>query len=246
MGDWLHYFDSLHEQQMFQVEAEDFVERLERVVPLTPEMRVLDFGCGFGFCAALMARKAGKVMLWDGSPNMRLRAAATIAGHANARGLSVEPAPSGEHRFDLIVVNSVIQYMTTNQVQRWLITWRALVTPGGRLVLADVVPQDGRSYRDLFDQSMFALRRGFLVTALKEGVSEFRRYCATRSARPLTTFSRQHLEQLAAGADFQVQFLPSNLTCRSARMSLLLRPGAAQAPRNGEGGTGPREIGGGQ
>ncbi len=101
MGDWLQYFDSLHEQRMFEVEAADFVERLAWVVPLTPGMRVLDFGCGFGFSAAPLGRKVGEVVLWDGSPNMRRRAATTIAGVANARALTVEPDPSGEQRFDL-------------------------------------------------------------------------------------------------------------------------------------------------
>jgi hypothetical protein len=48
---WLGYCDELGEHAMFRLEAEEFVNRLQGVLPLARGTRVLDFGGGFGVVA---------------------------------------------------------------------------------------------------------------------------------------------------------------------------------------------------
>lgn len=221
-GPWVLYFDGIREQRTFRFEAEDFTNRLEGVVRLPAGARVLDFGCGFGFVARALAPLTAEIDLWDASPGMRARAAAAVAGFSNARVLEVFPETGSRNRYDLIIVNSVIQYMGRQELLEWLRLWQRALTSEGRIVIADVVPARRQAHRDLIDQVWFGARRGFLLTALREGVSELRRYAVMRQARPLTRFTPGELETLACHAHLAVEFLPRNLTCRTARISLML------------------------
>lgn len=230
MHNWLAYFDQVREQRSFRLEAEEFIERLNARTPLTPTLRVLDFGCGFGFVARTLASRVAAVTMWDASPSMRRRAAASVAGLMNAHVLEEPPCAADGERFDLIIANSVIQYMTLTEFQGWLRAWKHLLADCGRIVIADILPVYLQSHRDMVDQVIFGVRRGFLVTALKEGVLESRRYWTMRHACPLTRFSRQELGVLADSAGLEVEFLSRNLTCRTARISVLLRGAVDSVP----------------
>ena len=49
---------------------------------------------------------------------------------------------------DLVVVNSLVQYLSLDELRRLLATWRAKLKPEGRLVLADVIPPDVGPFTD--------------------------------------------------------------------------------------------------
>jgi hypothetical protein len=95
--------------------------------------------------------------------------------------------------------------------------------------VADVLPDRFQTHRDLLDQVLFSLRRGVFFASLRSGVTEVLRYATSRHARPLTRFARRDVEALATETGLRVEFLPRNLTCRTARLSVLLR--AADAGR---------------
>ena len=58
---WAAYWDRLEEHVIFRVEASDYVTRLEAALGLDPRARVLDFGCGFGFIAELLAPRVAEL-----------------------------------------------------------------------------------------------------------------------------------------------------------------------------------------
>jgi cyclopropane fatty-acyl-phospholipid synthase-like methyltransferase len=212
---WQVYWETLDDhQRLYREQAHEYVRNLTAALPLNPQMRVLDFGCGFGLVAATLAPLVGELFLWDASPNMWRHAQANVAGYANVRFLdrAERSPPVGGPCFDLILVNSVIQYMTPEEFSGWLACWRDLLGPGGRIVMSDIIPPDGGSVAEILDLLKFSARRGFLVRALWQAAGELGRYRKIRHARPLTRLGHEELRRRGREAGLVVTFLPRNLT----------------------------------
>src|SRR5262249_28985463 len=152
--------------------------------------------------------------LWPGAATIRRHARARMAPFGNVRYLDLS---GPEHfprdpRFDLILVNSVCQYMTPDEFSGWLGHWRQMLAPGGRVVISDLIPPDYSGSRDLLHLLRFSPRRGFLLRAVFQAVGEIFRYYKTRQARPLTRFGKEELTRRGQEAGLTVEFLPRNLT----------------------------------
>jgi cyclopropane fatty-acyl-phospholipid synthase-like methyltransferase len=224
--EWSEYWEGIDEhKKVFRIEARDHVQRLLRLVPVTPATRALDFGCGFGFVACELAPYVASVALWDGAASVRRRARARTAHLGNVElGDPFEPGP----RYDLITVHSVVQYMTVQELRDWLERWRGLLAPGGRLVLSDLLQPDTSSVRELARYLVFALRNGFFWDAFVEGVREISRYWKARQSRPLTIVTPGKIGAWGKEAGFTVRVLADNLSYRaSRRTAVLTNPPAA-------------------
>ena len=212
---WQGYWETLSDrQQLFREQAAEYVRNLTAAVPLHPRMRVLDFGCGFGLVADLLAPKVGELYLWDASANMRRHARRQIAGHPNVRYLDLSRGtpPLGAPALDLVLVNSVVQYMAADEFGAWLRCWRDLLAPSGRVVVSDVIPPAGGSSLEFLDLLKFSARRGFLLRALWQAVRELGDYRKTRRANPLACLSREDLTTSGRRVHLNVAFIPRNLT----------------------------------
>src|SRR5437016_5050107 len=112
---WGAYWTTLpFRSDLCGLEAEDFMSRLATVVALQRDWRVLDFGCGFGMIAALLARNVREVVAWDPIPSMRAWTERNVADRGNVQivaAASDRRLVGDAEPYDLIVVNSVMQYM---------------------------------------------------------------------------------------------------------------------------------------
>ena len=219
---WRFYWEELSDdQQIFHEQSDDYVRKLESAIELDQRARVLDFGCGFGFVAQMLAPRVGELFLWDASANMRRRARVKVAGCRNIRflDLSDSQASPRDLRFDLILVNSVVQYMTLDEFSAWLLRWRKMLAPTGRIVVSDLIPADYPAVWDFVDLLRFSARRGFLVRAIWQALGEIWRYLSVRQARPLTRIGREELRQLGKAAGLAVSCLPSNLAFFTKRFT---------------------------
>lgn len=223
--DWQSYFEELSVfHPVIQAEARDAVERLESALSLNSQMSALDFGCGFGFMADELASRVREVYLWDASENMRRLASRKVARHNNVRflDLSTPDLISAEHSFDLILVNSVVQYMSKEDFSAWLKRWRCLLAPQGSLVISDIIMPGQSFLLDLLAYLVFGAREGFLVHTLWNTLKQFSRYLRVRRKRPLTRYSREELQEQASAAGLSVRFLPENITYRTRRLAAVL------------------------
>jgi SAM-dependent methyltransferase len=209
-GEWESYWERLNDrQQLFREQSDEYFRNLDATFGLAP--------------------RVGELFLWDASANMRRRARLNVAGHRNVRFLDFFDPKSlpDELQFELILVNSVVQYMTLDEFSAWLLRWRDMLAPGGRIVVSDLIPPDYPAFRDIRDLLRFSARRGFLVRAIWQAFSELGRYWGVRRVRPLSRIGREELSQWAKDAGLTVSYLPANLTHFKKRLTAIFTRAAA-------------------
>jgi cyclopropane fatty-acyl-phospholipid synthase-like methyltransferase len=201
-------------ESFFREQAKEYAANLECAVALNRNAHVFDFGCGFGFVAEILMPKVGQVFLWDASANMRRRARRNLANHQNIRflDLSDPQAIARELKFDLILVNSVVQYMALEQFAACLMMWRYMLAVGGHIVVSDLIPRDYNSISDLDDLLKFSIRRNVFGSALLQGVRDLGRYWMMRRSCPLARIALEELNEISKAADLSVSCLRTNLT----------------------------------
>jgi cyclopropane fatty-acyl-phospholipid synthase-like methyltransferase len=222
---WLAYWDTDRgERRLIEVESRDYVARLSERVELRPNLTVLDFGCGTGIAASLLAPHVGRILLWDPAAAARETARARIANLPNAELIDLPASGSDfDQAFDLIVANSVVQYMSAPELEAWIRRWSDLTAPGGAIVLSDIPAGDSSFLGEMLEFLWFSFRRGVLLQALAHGFRDIARYRAARSARPLLRADRLMFERAAVTVGLKAEWLPVNLTFRRRRLTLVLR-----------------------
>lgn len=221
---WSDYWEGVDHRHIFAVEAVDHVARLRRAITLSPTDRVLDFGCGFGHVVELLAKQVATVGYWDASQTMRDATARRTAVLDTVSEVELTDAHWAEASggFDLVVANSVVQYMSPDELAEWMRRWKQLLAPGGRVVLADIPRPGASTVTELVGMLRFAAKHGFLLKALREGFEEARRYSKSRTAVDLAKWEPAQLVALAAEQGLTAEVLPQNLTHRSIRFTVSL------------------------
>ncbi len=204
------------------VEAGDYIARLHAAVPVRPTDRVLDFGCGAGHAVAQLAGVVAAVGYWDVAEPMR-RATAERTGRLGTV-FPVDlarPCPLGAYgQFDLLLANGVVQYMGRDEVRRWMLRWRTLLAPGGRIVLSDIPAPATSAVGEVIDTLRFAVRHRALARAVRDGVHDAR-HTRSREVGP-TRWMPAEIVALANGGGMDATVLAENLTRRTGRFSVVL------------------------
>ncbi len=91
------------------------------------------------------------LLLCEAAPTVRARVAERFKGEPKIRALSpeeVEKLPANS--LDLVVANSLLQYIKRDELDAMLANWQRILKAGGRLVVADIIrpaPERGRRMR---------------------------------------------------------------------------------------------------
>jgi SAM-dependent methyltransferase len=220
--DWVCYWDEITEGHLlFREEAREYVTNLASAVMLDRGTRVLEFGCGNGFVAEVLAPRVGQLFLWDAAASMRDRTRGLLVGRNNVHFLDLSgPAdPPEDVRFDLILVNSVIQYMSGAEFAGWLSRWRSLLAPGGQILISDIITPGHSVLADIPSLLAFGVRRRYLFRILRSILGESTRYRTMQRACPLYRVSPNQLRRQAFATGLVVRLLPRNLTHLTNRIT---------------------------
>ena len=186
---------------------------------------VLDVGCGEALSADLAAAASGKLILCEAAPTVRDRLRARFGSLANLSVVSPEEVEAlPDDSLDLVVANSLIQYLSEDELKRALATWLAKLRPGGELILADVIPPDLSPLTDASELLAFAWRGGFFFAALGGLVrTVFSDYRKLRAQYGLSTYSAVGITALVEAAGFEGVTRRANFGHNPHRMAFSAR-----------------------
>src|SRR5229473_5043568 len=229
MDDWIDYYDSthtiyaskLHRDLHFRLIARDIVGYIS-----SPDAVVLDYACGAALSAAKVAEACGLLILAEPAPGVRGRLIARFAPNTKIRVRSLDDLRNmHEKSVDLVVMNSVAQYMTPDEFDAALAVIRRLLKPGGRLILGDIMRPEVGMIRDVIALLRFALNYGFLKDALigllSTALSDYRQL---RSRVGLQRYSKTEMIAKLAAAGFTASRAHFNIGHNPWRMTFVARP----------------------
>jgi ubiquinone/menaquinone biosynthesis C-methylase UbiE len=232
MDEWIDYYDSthtiyvskLHRDLHFQLIARDIIGYIG-----TPDAVVLDYACGEALSAARVADACGLLYLAEPAPGVRGRLIARFAPNTKIRVRSLEDVRKmAEQSIDLVVMNSVAQYMTAEELDGAFATVRRILKPGGRLVIGDVLRPEVGMFRDVIALLRFAATHGFLRDALiglvSTALSDYRQL---RSRVGLQRYSEAEMTAKLAECGFTASRVAVNIGHNPSRMTFVARPSMA-------------------
>ena len=183
--------------------------------------RVLDYGCGRALSADLVADACAHLYLCDGAESVRTalveqfgrRSDVTVIAPDDIAGL-----PDGS--IDLLVVNSVVQYLSMDEFRNALKAWRPKLSAGGTLLLADIIPPGRGAIADAAALLKFAAGNGFLFAAGADLVRTFfSDYRRLRSSLGIQMFDETAMIELLRSCGFAAHRHFPNLGHNTGRMA---------------------------
>ena len=228
MDEWIDYYDSthtiyasrLHRDLHFQVVARDIIGFIS-----SPDAVVLDYACGEALSAAKVADACAKLYLAEPAPGVRGRLIARFAPNTRIRVRSLDDLRKMEEKsIDLVVMNSVAQYMTAAELDAAFAVIRRLLKPGGRLVLGDILQPKVGMAKDVLALLKFAAGHGFLKDAFyglaSTALSDYRQL---RTRVGLQRYSEPEMIAKLAAAGFTASRAHSNIGHNPWRMTFVAR-----------------------
>jgi len=227
MDEWIDYYDSthtiyaskLHRDLHFQIIARDIIGYIS-----SPDAVVLDYACGEALSAAKVADACGKLYLAEPAPGVRGRLIARFAPNTKIRVRSLDDLRKMDESVDLVVMNSVAQYMTPDELDSALAVIRRLLKPDGRLVLGDILRPEVGMARDVLALLKFASTHGFLKDALyglaSTALSDYRQL---RTRVGLQRYSEDAMIEKLAAAGFTASRAHLNIGHNPWRMTFVAR-----------------------
>ena len=226
MDDWIDYYDSthtiyaskLHRDLHFEVIARDIIGYIA-----SPDAVVLDYACGEALSAVKVAEACAKLYLAEPAPGVRGRLIARFAPNTKIRVRSLDDLRTmAENSVDLVVMNSVAQYMTSAELDSAFDVIHRLLRPTGRFVLGDILRPEVGMISDVLALLRFAATHGFLRDALiglvSTALSDYRHL---RNKVGLQRYGEDEMIAKLGAAGFSATRTPHNIGHNPWRMTFV-------------------------
>jgi SAM-dependent methyltransferase len=228
MGEWIAFWDSNHSIYVNARHKDVHYRAIAQdVLACVPAgARVLDYGCGEALYAELIAARARELILCEAAPSLRGALAVRFAGRRNIAVLSPdEVAAQLAGSLDVVVMHSVAQYLTPQELDALLVMFRRLSAPQGIVLIGDVIPPHVSAVTDALALLRFAATNGFLGAALAGLVRTLASdYWRLRSKFGLTRYEESAMVAKLAAAGFAAKRAAVNIGHNQARMTFVARP----------------------
>ncbi|HEY7765454.1 MAG TPA: class I SAM-dependent methyltransferase [Aestuariivirgaceae bacterium] len=223
---WTQFWDTNHSVYVSPRHLDSHYRRIaDDIIRVLPEgtPRVLDHGCGEALHAGRVAERCAGLILCEAAPTVRRRLAERFAGEPRIEVIApdgVEALP--ESSLDLIVANSLVQYLSPDELKALLPSWRRALKPAGRLIIADIITPAQTAVADATALLRFAAKNGFLIDAFKGLVRTFfSDYRRLRTQLGLTRYAEADLVSLLSQCGLGATRLEPNFGYDSGRIAVV-------------------------
>ena len=229
MADWVSFWDTPHSiyvnARHRDVHYRGIAEDIRRYVP-GPGAVAMDYGCGEALHADLVAAAAGRLILVEAPPGVVAGLTERFAGEPRIKVATPDRLPQyPDQSVDLIVLHSVVQYLTAEALEALLNQFRRLLRHNGLLLVGDVIPSNVSPLADALTLLRFAWRHGFLGAALLGLVRTLGSdYARLRATLGVARYDPPALLARLAAAGFAGERAPRNIGHDQRRMTFLARP----------------------
>jgi len=150
--------------------SDDIAATVRAQIELTPDMDLLDFGCGTGLLSLRFAGEVGSVTGLDNSAGMLevFRRKAQDAGLGNVATIQLD-LNGGNHlnrKFDLII--SAMAFHHVKNIDPVISELVRGLNPGGRLCIADLDPDHGLFHADNTGVEHYGFEREFMIETFEK------------------------------------------------------------------------------
>lgn len=196
-----------------------------RFMPAGGAAVVLDWGCGDALAADDLAQTCRTLLLYDRADSTRRRLLSHYAGSPKIRVLDdAELDAMSPASIDLIIVNSVVQYLDRRQFSDALRRFHRLLKSDGKLLLGDIIAPDTPLLGHVTTFLRFAWQNGFFVAAViglaRNFMSPYRRL---RRDAGYACYTAGEMLGLLDESGFVGERLTSNIAVSQLRSSYLAR-----------------------
>ncbi len=198
-------------------------ESILSVLPAGRAPVVLDYGCGEALCAPAVAERTRQLLLFDISQEIRRDLLDRYAGDPAISVVSEQDiAALTAGSVDVIVANSVIQYLDRVAFAGLMTQWRRWLAPGGLLVVADVIPPHTGIAQEATIMLLLGIRHGYLLSALKSLVAmSFSDYRSLRRQLGLSRYTEAEMLAMLGEHGFDARRHTRNFGLNPTRMTFL-------------------------
>lgn len=148
--------------------SEAIAKAFLKMVPVTKNMKALEYGAGTGILSFLLSDYFSEITLMDNSKEMVRMMKEKVENHKkrhfNPLYFDLEHADYTEKKFDCILLQMVLHHVA--EPYELLTKFFNLLNPGGCLAIADLYPEDSS-----FHGSEVQVHHGFDPEKLKEKLS---------------------------------------------------------------------------
>ncbi|HEX2554149.1 MAG TPA: methyltransferase domain-containing protein [Microvirga sp.] len=192
----------------------------------SPDAVVLDHGSGEALSADRIAARCARLYLLDAAPLVRERLERRFGAHPKIAVIAPEDLEALPDRsLDLVVANSLLQYLGLDEFRTLLALWRRKLKADGRLVLADVIPPEVSPVTDARALLAFAWTGGFVKHALmslaRTALSDYRK---VRDELGLSQYAESEMIEILRDEGYRAERLARNIGHNQARMTFSARP----------------------
>jgi SAM-dependent methyltransferase len=228
VSDWVAFWDKKHSiyvnARHHRAHYRRIADDLRRYLPQGGV--AMDYGCGEALAADEIARPLGRLILCEAAPAVRAAIAQRFADNGKIEVTApADVAAMSEQTFDLIVMHSVAQYLSADELDTQFVLFRRLLKPDGLLVLGDVIPTDVSAATDALALLRFGAAQGFFFAAVLGLLrTAFSSYRSLRSRLGIARYDQPAIMQKLRAAGFAPQRAVDNIGHNPARMTFLARP----------------------
>jgi ubiquinone/menaquinone biosynthesis C-methylase UbiE len=224
---WIEYWNRPNGAFVSESHKHAYYERLfssfRPFLPRGSGSAMLDWGCGEASAAEGMAAECERVYLHDPTEVVRSRLRERYKDHEQITvldGEQLKRLPS--ECLDLILINSVIQYLTEAELVGALSGLQHLLKPGGRFLIGDVIAPGTALWQHVIVFLTFAYRSGFMASAIVGLVSKFLpSYNSMKRGHGLSKYSEAELFRVFQLCKLDGKRLSRNIAVSPIRSSYI-------------------------